>query len=91
MPFKMQKRSSSSCVYFLLAGLLTFLSYQFYAHAMGDKLFPSVHGLCPFGGLESLLSFVTVGATLKKNISGTMVSFSFFCCWPWCSTGRFVA
>ncbi|NCC77215.1 MAG: 4Fe-4S binding protein [Clostridia bacterium] len=64
--------------YFLLAGLLTFLSYQFYAHAMGDKLFPSVHGLCPFGGLESLLSFVTVGATLKKIFSGTMVLFFTF-------------
>lgn len=39
MPFKMQKRVFILLRYFLLAGLLTFLSYQFYAHAMGDKLF----------------------------------------------------
>lgn len=78
MSFKVQKRIFILLRYFLLAGLLTFLSYQFYAHAMGDKLFPSVHGLCPFGGLESLLSFVTVGATLKKIFSGTMVLFFVF-------------
>ncbi|NCC85538.1 MAG: 4Fe-4S binding protein, partial [Clostridia bacterium] len=78
MPFKLQKRVFILLRYSLLAGLLIFLSYQFYAHAMGDKLFPSVHGLCPFGGLESLLSFVTAGAMIKKIFSGTMVLFFVF-------------
>ena len=76
MSFKSQKRIFVTLRYTLLFGLLSFLGYQLYAHVLGNKTFPSVHGLCPFGGLESLLTFLSMnGATLSKIFSGTMALF----------------
>lgn len=76
MSFKTQKRIFTILRYSVLFGLLSYLSYQLYAHVLGNKAFPSVHGLCPFGGLESLLAYVSMdGATLSKIFSGTMMLF----------------
>ncbi len=76
MSFKSQRRIFIILRYSLLFGLLSYLSYQLYAHVLGNKAFPSVHGLCPFGGMESLLAYLSMdGATLSKIFSGTMVLF----------------
>ena len=57
----------------ILAGVLAYVSWEFYAHAAVSKVHPSVHALCPLGGLESLLRYVAGdGATLGKIFSGTM-------------------
>jgi Pyruvate/2-oxoacid:ferredoxin oxidoreductase delta subunit len=59
--------------YLVLISILGFITWQVFAHALGNKLFPSVHGLCPFGGLESFLLFISKrGSTLPKVFSGTM-------------------
>ncbi|MDP3179085.1 MAG: 4Fe-4S binding protein [Spirochaetaceae bacterium] len=57
----------------ILAAVLAFVSWEFYAHARVNKIHPSVHALCPLGGLESLLAFISGdGTTLAKIFSGTM-------------------
>lgn len=57
----------------LLLGILGSVSWEFYAHAKIDKVHPSVHALCPLGGLESLQRWIVAdGATLGKIFSGTM-------------------
>ncbi len=57
----------------ILLAVLIWVSVEFALHAFGDKVHPSVHALCPFGGLESLLRWMTAkGATLGKVFSGTM-------------------
>ncbi|MFA6506616.1 MAG: 4Fe-4S binding protein [Treponemataceae bacterium] len=59
--------------YGILAAVLAFVSWEFYAHARVSKVHPSVHALCPLGGLESLLYYIVgKGATLGKVFSGTM-------------------
>jgi len=57
----------------ILAVVLLYVSWEFYAHSAVDKVHPSVHALCPLGGLESLLQWITAdGMTLGKIFSGTM-------------------
>ncbi len=57
----------------ILLAVLAFVTREFYAHVFVSKVHPSVHSLCPMGGLESLLRYITSdGATLGKIFSGTM-------------------
>jgi len=57
----------------ILLAVLAFVTREFYAHVFVSKVHPSVHSLCPMGGLESLLRYITAdGATLAKIFSGTM-------------------
>ena len=43
-------------------------------HTLG-YVAPSIHAICPYGGLESMLSVVAVGTFLKKIVIGTFVLF----------------
>jgi len=61
--------------YSILISVLIYTTWQIWAHGAGDKSFPSVHGLCPFGGLESLYVYLWDGSTLGKIFSGTMAMF----------------
>jgi len=69
----------------LLAGLLLFLSVQCHAHALGDKRFPHILGLCPFGGLiqparsESGYRLYSITDLWKLNVIKDMrkMNFSF--------------
>jgi ferredoxin len=71
--FKVRLMSFRLVRYGILVAVLAFVSWEFYAHARVSKVHPSVHALCPLGGLESLLSFVAAdGRTLGKVFSGTM-------------------
>ncbi|MDD2533126.1 MAG: 4Fe-4S binding protein [Eubacteriales bacterium] len=79
MNFKHQNRLFVGLRYALLIGLLGFVSFQTFSHGLGNKAYPSIHSLCPFGGLESLLAFVAYdGAMLSKIFSGTMALFFVF-------------
>lgn len=57
----------------MLGLVLGYVTWEFFAHALLSKVHPSVHALCPLGGLESLLRFLTAGgSTVQKNFAGTM-------------------
>ena len=57
----------------ILVAVLGYVTWEFFAHAVLNKAHPSVHALCPLGGLESLLRFITAGgSTLQKIFAGTM-------------------
>jgi polyferredoxin len=59
-----------------LLGLFTILiTIAAYAHTKQSGLYPSIHALCPFGGLESLFSIFTAGTFIQKIFSGTMILF----------------
>jgi len=59
--------------YAILVAVLGYATWEFFAHAILSKAHPSVHAICPLGGLESLLRFVTAGgSTLQKIFAGTM-------------------
>ena len=57
----------------ILAGSM-FLSYM---HTTGVSGYPSVHALCPLGGLENFWSFLTTGVNIQKVFAGTMTLFFF--------------
>jgi len=57
----------------VLLATLGWVTWEFVAHAYVSKVHPSVHALCPLGGLESLLTWLSRdGATLSKVFSATM-------------------
>lgn len=59
--------------YFLLAVVLIFVSAAAFIHVAGNKLYPTVHAICPIGGVETLYYYLTNnGATLSKVFSGTI-------------------
>lgn len=68
-----RRRSHAIIRWGILLGILAYVTWEFYAHAHVGKVHPSVHALCPLGGLESLLRWISAdGATLGKVFSGTM-------------------
>jgi len=59
----------------LLALFLIAITEVAYLHQTGKGGIPSIHALCPFGGLESLYMFFTTGSFISKILTGTMVLF----------------
>lgn len=60
----------------VLTLIMAYVTYKSYMHqALGGGVggSPSVHALCPYGGLESLYSLVFSGTLLKKIFPGTML------------------
>lgn len=57
-----------------LGSLLAFVLSATMLHTLG-YVGPSIHALCPYGGLESMLTLVTVGTFLKRIVIGTFVLF----------------
>ena len=57
-----------------LGSLLVFVLAATSLHALGYAA-PSIHALCPYGGLESMLSIIAVGTFLKRILIGTFVLF----------------
>lgn len=53
--------------------LVTIASYLHIANGGGKS--PSIHALCPFGGLESLYQVFSTGSFISKIFSGTMILF----------------
>lgn len=57
----------------LLAAFLILITIQTYLHQVnGGGVSPSIHALCPYGGLESLYSIVFSGTYIQKIFLGTM-------------------
>ena len=62
----------------VLAVFVIFISYEAYMHQVkggGPEGAPSIHALCPYGGLESLYSIFTQGSLISKIYTGTFVLF----------------
>lgn len=57
-----------------LGSLLLFVLAATALHTLG-YVGPSIHALCPYGGLESMLSLIAVGTFLKRIVIGTFVLF----------------
>ena len=57
-----------------LFSLLAFVISATALHTLG-YVGPSIHALCPYGGLESMLSLIAVGTFLKRIVIGTFVLF----------------
>ncbi len=57
-----------------LGSLLAFVISATALHTLG-YVGPSIHALCPYGGLESMLTLVTVGTFLKRIVIGTFILF----------------
>src|SRR5690606_16920658 len=51
--------------------------FLFYMHTTVGSGYPSVHVLCPLGGLPHFWSFLTTGANIQKIFAGTMTLFFF--------------
>jgi ferredoxin len=61
----------------LLALITILITVATYLHqVLGGARVPSIHALCPFGGLESLYTFFTAGSFIGKIFSGTMILFA---------------
>lgn len=58
-------------LFFILAGVMIIN----YLHLHGGTQYPSVHAVCPLGGLENLWAWVGGRANLQKLFSGTMTLF----------------
>ncbi len=68
-----RRRSHGVVRWTILAGVIAWITWEMYAHIAVSKVHASAHALCPFGGLESLLRWITLdGATLPKIFSGTL-------------------
>ncbi len=57
-----------------LGSLLAFVLAATALHTLG-YVGPSIHALCPYGGLESMLSLLAMGTFLKRIVIGTFVLF----------------
>lgn len=57
-----------------LGSFLAFVLAATMLHTLG-YVAPSIHAICPYGGLESTLSLIAVGTFLKKLVIGTFVLF----------------
>lgn len=60
----------------LLALFTILITISAYLHiSRGGGKSPSIHALCPFGGLESLYQVFTTGSFISKIFAGTMILF----------------
>jgi polyferredoxin len=60
-------------------GFFGFIAYVAFAHQWspaGKDKPPSVEAYCPFGGIESLITFVTTGEMVQRTFTSTMVIFA---------------
>jgi len=61
----------------ILGAILIGSMFLSFMHTTGVTGYPSVHALCPLGGLENFWSFLTTGANIQKIFAGTMTLFFF--------------
>lgn len=71
---KRMRKAAKILRWVMLGSLLVFVLAATSLHALGYAA-PSIHALCPYGGLESMLSIIAVGTFLKKILIGTFVLF----------------
>ena len=74
----MSKRNSrkTSIIRWVILGVILFGSMLVhYMHLIGGVKYPSVHAICPYGGIENLWAWLSGRANIQKIFSGTMVLF----------------
>jgi polyferredoxin len=60
----------------ILAVITVVVTIQSYLHVVnGGGSSPSIHAICPFGGLESLYKLLAEGSFISKIFSGTFILF----------------
>lgn len=59
----------------VLAGILIGVTGVYYLHTNQGTSYPSVHAICPFGGLENLWVWFAGRSNIQKIFSGTMTLF----------------
>lgn len=70
----MKNKNIKAIRYMLLAAFLTIITMEAYLHQkLGGGEAPSIHGLCPYGALESLYSLIFSGTFVSKIFSGTLI------------------
>lgn len=70
----MSKRFVKYFRWILLGFFLTMITVEAYLHQIkGGGEAPSIHALCPYGGLETFYSLIFTGTFLQKIFSGTMI------------------
>ncbi len=66
----------SSLVRWIILGIILLVSMIFnYLHLTGGVRYPSVHAICPYGGIENLWAWISARANIQKIFSGTMTLF----------------
>lgn len=66
----------ASIIRWVLLGIILLGSMiMHYLHLEGGVKYPSVHAICPFGGIENLWAWLSGHANIQKIFSGTMVLF----------------
>jgi polyferredoxin len=71
----MSKKRSSIVRLSILGVILVGSMLIHYLHLNGGVRYPSVHSICPFGGIENLWAWLAGRANIQKIFSGTMVLF----------------
>ena len=68
----------AKCIrWIILGGVLGVTMLIHYLHINSGAMYPSVHAVCPLGGLENLWAWIGGMANLQKLFSGTMTLFFF--------------
>ena len=57
--------------------ILVFVMIISYLHIHSGPAYPSIHAICPFGGIENLWAWLAGRANLQKLFTGTMTLFFF--------------
>lgn len=66
----------SSLIRWVILGIILLGSILIhYLHSTGGVRYPSVHAICPYGGLENLWAWLSAKGNIQKIFSGTMVLF----------------
>lgn len=74
MVFK--KAKHSNIIRWVILGIILIGSMlTHFLHTIGGATFPSVHAICPYGGIENLWAWLAGSANVGKIFSGTMVLF----------------
>lgn len=72
----MTGRKRSGIVRWVILGVILCGSMLIhYLHLIGGVRYPSVHSICPYGGIENLWAWLAGRANIQKIFSGTMVLF----------------
>lgn len=73
----MKRKNNIKYLRWILLALITlFITTESYLHIFqGGGVSPSIHALCPFGGLESLYQIFTTGSLISKIFAGTLILF----------------
>ncbi|WP_075865544.1 4Fe-4S binding protein [Carboxydothermus islandicus] len=69
----MNKKNLRFIRWVILAVILVYITFAAYLHQTAEGTYPSIHALCPYGGLESLYALLFSGSFIKKIFTGTMV------------------